>query len=705
MNTIIKELVPAEPQAAAAQPTAADAEQPAHGDPAPSPVPADAAVTPARIKAAFSAVEERVVRELILDGKRPDGRGPKDLRSIKCEVGLLPRAHGSAVFQRGETQALVTTVLGTGADEQRVDGIMDEYSKKFMLDYNMPSFAVGEVRPIRGPGRREIGHGALAERSVAPILPGPSQFPYTIRVVSDILESNGSSSMASVCGATLSLMDAGVPISDPVGGISIGLVQDEATGRHILLTDIIGDEDHFGDMDFKVAGTQRGVTGIQLDLKNHGITEEIIRETLEQAREARLEILRAMLRAIKRPREEISANAPRLIQIQINPEKIGMVIGPGGKTIRRLQEETGAKIDIDDTGVVTLSSLEAAGAEAARDKIVAMTEGVQVGRIYEGRVTSIKEFGAFVEILPGKDGLVHISELSDGYVSSVTDVCRVGDPMLVKAIAVDDQDRVKLSRKAALAERGQVDELAGRTRPPARRAVAATGAARAVADRGGPAAADRRRGVPAGRRRRRRDRAMAAATAETGAVRGGPDDGRSRPDRCVVVRRTWLGAVRVEPGDSSRVARRTRPPATGEISHGKTPCPARSRIPGSKPGPSRAPPSESPARRRCRHGVGGSPPAGGLAPALPTADEEPEITRRLRAQYAEISQLAGGLAHEIRNPLSTLSLNLDLLPRTFRTPRPRATAGCCSGSNGCSTRSTGCTISSRASCGSPGCRT
>ncbi len=300
----------------------------------------DEPVTVGRIKAAFTAVEERVVRELILDGKRPDGRGPHDLRSIRCEVSLLPRAHGSAIFQRGETQALVTTVLGTTADEQRVDGIMDEYSKKFMLDYNMPPFAVGEIRPIRGPGRREIGHGALAERSVAPILPSPAKFPYTIRVISDILESNGSSSMASVCGATLSLMDAGVPITDPVGGISIGLVQDEASGRHILLTDIIGDEDHFGDMDFKVAGTQRGVTGIQLDLKNKGITEQIIRETLEQAHEARLEILRAMLRAIKRPREEISANAPRLIQIQINPEKIGLIIGPGGKTIRRLQEET-----------------------------------------------------------------------------------------------------------------------------------------------------------------------------------------------------------------------------------------------------------------------------------------------------------------------------------------------------------------------------
>jgi polyribonucleotide nucleotidyltransferase len=416
--------------------------------------------TLAQVKSSFHHLEEKVVREMILEGRRPDGRGPHDIRPISCEVSILPKAHGSALFQRGETQALVTTVLGTTADEQRVDGIMEEYSKKFMLDYNMPPFAVGEVRPIRGPGRREIGHGALAERSVAPILPASNEFPYTVRVVSDILESNGSSSMASVCGATLSLMDAGVPISDPVGGISIGLVENAETGKFILLTDIIGDEDHFGDMDFKVAGTQRGVTGIQLDLKNLGITEEIIRETLNQAHEARLEILRAMLRAIKRPREAISSNAPRLIQIQINPEKIGLVIGPGGKTIRKLQEESGAKIDIEDSGIVTISSTEAAGAEAARDKIQAMTEGVQVGRIYEGRVSSIKDFGAFVEILPGKDGLVHISELSDGYVSSVTDICRVGDPMLVKAIAVDDQDRVKLSRKAALAERGQADPYA-----------------------------------------------------------------------------------------------------------------------------------------------------------------------------------------------------------------------------------------------------
>jgi polyribonucleotide nucleotidyltransferase len=416
--------------------------------------------TPLQVKTAYHALQERVVREMILDGYRPDGRGPKDLRPISCEVSLLPRAHGSAIFQRGETQALVTTVLGTSADEQRVDGIMEEFSKKFYLDYNMPSFAVGEVRPIRGPGRREIGHGMLAERSLAPVLPGTTEFPYTIRVVSDILESNGSSSMASVCGGTLSLMDAGVPISDPVGGISIGLVQDGPSGRYVLLTDIIGDEDHFGDMDFKVAGTQRGVTGIQLDLKNQGITEDIIKDTLDQAREARLEILRAMLRAIKRPREDISMNAPRLIQVQINPEKIGLVIGPGGKTIRKLQEDTGTKIDIEDTGVVTISSSSAEGAEACRDRIQAMTEGVKVGAIYDGRVTSIKDFGAFVEILPGKDGLVHISELSEGYVSSVGDLCRVGDIMPVKVILVDDQDRVKLSRKVALAERGLPDPYA-----------------------------------------------------------------------------------------------------------------------------------------------------------------------------------------------------------------------------------------------------
>ncbi|RLT14505.1 MAG: polyribonucleotide nucleotidyltransferase [Planctomycetota bacterium] len=425
----------------------------------------DAETNPSRVtevKKAFHAFEEHVVRTMILDGYRSDGRGPKDIRPISCEVSLLPCAHGSSLFQRGETQALVTTVLGTSSDEQKIDGVFDEYAKRFYLDYNMPSFSVGEVRPIRGPGRREIGHGMLAERSVAPIIPSKEDFPYTIRVISDILESNGSSSMASVCGATLSLMDAGVPISDPVGGISIGLVSDEKSGRFVLLTDIIGDEDHYGEMDFKVAGTQRGITGIQLDVKNHGLTEEIIRDTLAQAREARMEILRTMLRTIKRPREELSGKAPRLIQVQINPEKIGLLIGPGGKTIRRLEEETGAKIEVESSGLVTLSSPEAAAAEDARDRIQALTVGVQVGKIYEGKVIAIKDFGAFVEIMPGKDGLVHISELSDGYVQSVNEICRMGDTMLVKVIAVDEQDRVKLSRKAAMAERGIPDD-----RPPA----------------------------------------------------------------------------------------------------------------------------------------------------------------------------------------------------------------------------------------------
>jgi polyribonucleotide nucleotidyltransferase len=405
----------------------------------------------------WHGLEERAVRELILAGTRPDGRGYTALRSIACEVDLLPRVHGSALFQRGETQALVTVVLGTGKDEQRVDGLIDEYSKKFMLDYYFPSYSVGEVRPIRGPGRREIGHGALAERSVKPVLPDPDQFPYTIRVISDILESNGSSSMASVCGATLGLMAAGVPISNPVAGISVGLVK-QSEHDWKLLTDIIGDEDHYGDMDFKIAGSHKGITGIQLDLKIDGISPAIIEATLRQSREARLEILRAMLSAIRRPRTEISVHAPRLLRTRIDPDKIGLLIGPGGKTIRAIQESTGASIEVEDDGTVTVASHDAEGAMAAMAKVEALTASIQVGRIYEGRVTSVKDFGAFVELVPGKDGLCHISELSDEYVGSVSDVCRVGDIMRVKVIAVDDQDRVKLSRKVAmreLAEKGQ----------------------------------------------------------------------------------------------------------------------------------------------------------------------------------------------------------------------------------------------------------
>ncbi len=400
---------------------------------------------------AFHDLELRAVRDLILSGTRPDGRTATQLRNISCEVDVLPRVHGSAVFQRGETQALVTITLGTTRDEQRVDGLIDEYSKKFMLDYYFPSYSVGEVRPIRGPGRREIGHGALAERSVKPVLPDGEDFPYTIRVISDILESNGSSSMASVCGATLGLMSAGVPISNPVAGISIGLVK-ESSDNWTLLTDIIGDEDHYGDMDFKVAGTQNGITGIQLDLKITGIDAAIIKATLAQARDARLQILRVMLSTISQPSEEISMFAPRLLRTHIDPQKIGLLIGPGGKTIRSIQESTGAVIEVEDDGTVTIASADAEGAKAAMRKVEALTESVKIGKIYDGRVTSVKDFGAFVEIMPGKDGLCHISELADGYVQSVADVCKVGDEMPVKVIAIDDQDRVKLSRKAALRE-------------------------------------------------------------------------------------------------------------------------------------------------------------------------------------------------------------------------------------------------------------
>ena len=408
----------------------------------------------------WHALEEQAVRENILDGKRPDGRDYTSLRPIHCDVDLLPRVHGSALFQRGETQALITITLGTGKDEQRVDGLVDEYSKKFMLDYYFPSYSVGEVRPIRGPGRREIGHGALAERSVKPVLPDPDVFPYTIRVISDILESNGSSSMASVCGATLGLMAAGVPIANPVAGISVGLVK-QSEQKWVLLTDIIGDEDHYGDMDFKIAGSHQGITGIQLDLKIDGISPAIIEATLRQSREARLEILRNMLSAIRRPREEISPWAPRLLRTRIDPEKIGLLIGPGGKTIRAIQESSGASIEVEDDGTVTVASHDAEGAMAAMAKIEALTASIQIGRIYEGRVTSVKDFGAFVELVPGKDGLCHVSELSDEYVASVGDVCRVGDIMRVKVIAVDDQDRVKLSRKAAMREQAEAGNKGG----------------------------------------------------------------------------------------------------------------------------------------------------------------------------------------------------------------------------------------------------
>ncbi len=399
----------------------------------------------------LQAIEEEIICKQILEtGRRSDGRSPADIRPISAEVSFLPRTHGSALFTRGETQSVVVTTLGTARDEQIIDGLAEEYSKKFMLHYNFPPFCVGETRRIMGPGRREIGHGALAERSLEAILPAVESFPYTIRLSSEIMESNGSSSMASVCGGTLALMDAGVPISQPVAGISIGSVHDDS--RRILLTDIIGEEDHFGDMDFKVAGTGRGITGIQLDLKERFITQETIAQVLERARDARKSILREMLKVIDRPRPEISPYAPRILTIMINPEKIGAVIGPGGKGIRGIEAATGATIDIEDDGKVTISCLEMEGAIKAREIVEQIAEGVKVGKIYTGRVTGIKDFGAFVEIAPGQDGLCHISELSDGYVKSVTDVCKVGDVLKVKVILIDDQGRVKLSRKAVLRE-------------------------------------------------------------------------------------------------------------------------------------------------------------------------------------------------------------------------------------------------------------
>ena len=420
---------------------------------------AEGAITVGRFKSVWHDLEEKVIRDRILAGTRPDGRDHSSLRSIYCETDILPRVHGSSLFQRGETQAIVTVTLGTARDEQRVDGLQEEYSKKFMLDYNFPSFSVGECRPIRGPGRREIGHGVLAERSVAPVLPNSEQFPYTIRVISDITESNGSSSMASVCGATLGLMAAGVPISNPVAGISIGLVK-RSDDQWCLLTDILGSEDHFGDMDFKIAGTQNGITGIQLDLKIVGIGEDIIRATLKQSREARIEILRKMLTTIPRPRREIATSAPRLLRTKIAPDKIGALIGPGGKNIRGIQESTGCVIEVDDDGIVLVASTNKESAMEAMRQVEACTATVQIGKIYDGVVSSIKEFGAFVEILPGRDGLVHISELSSGYISNIDKVVGVGDPMKVLVIDVDEHDRVKLSRRRALEELGEEDELA-----------------------------------------------------------------------------------------------------------------------------------------------------------------------------------------------------------------------------------------------------
>jgi len=417
------------------------------------------------LKRILEKIEGQVVRKLLLDGKRPDGRGYKDIRPITCEVGILPRSHGSALFTRGETQALVSVTLGTIRDAQIIDGLLDEYAQSFTLHYNFPPFSVGEVRPIRGPGRREIGHGVLAERALEPVRPPEDKFAYTVRVVSDITESNGSSSMASVCGGSLALMDAGVPISRAVAGISIGMVSD-GNGRHELLTDIIGEEDHFGDMDFKIAGTADGITAIQLDIKVQGLEHEIVVEALQQAKQARLEILEIMGKVISRPRAELSKYAPKLITVEIDPEYIGKVIGPAGKMIKSIQEQTDTTIEIEEDGTIYISCMGGDGHLKAKEIIESLTQPPRVGRIYrQSKVVAVRDFGAFVEITPGVEGLCHISELSDGYVRNVEDVCKVGDLIPVKLMAIDEQGRFKLSRRAALAELRKEEEK----KPAARR--------------------------------------------------------------------------------------------------------------------------------------------------------------------------------------------------------------------------------------------
>jgi polyribonucleotide nucleotidyltransferase len=411
----------------------------------------DCEFTPDQVCDVLEAIETEIVVDMIMnEDKRSDGRGPQDLRKITCEIGVLPRVHGSALFTRGETQALVIATLGTSRDEQIIDGLTEEYSKKFILHYNFPPFCVGEVKRVGATSRREIGHGALAERSLERVLPSPDKFPYTVRLVSEIMESNGSSSMASVCGGTLALMDAGVPIAQPVAGISVGMVRNDS--GHKMLIDITGEEDHFGDMDFKVSGTQRGITGIQLDIKIRGLTVEQVREALALAKTTRMELLRNMLEVIAKPRSETSKYAPRILTIKINPDKIGKVIGPGGKGIKGIEGSTGASVDIEEDGTIHVSCVDAAAAQRALEMVEAVAQDVKLGRIYSGRVTSVKDFGAFVEVTPGQDGLCHISELSDGFVKQVADVCSVGDEVRVKVIAIDDHGRVKLSRRQAIIE-------------------------------------------------------------------------------------------------------------------------------------------------------------------------------------------------------------------------------------------------------------
>ena len=398
------------------------------------------------VEKAFSALESEIVRGRILSGlPRIDGRDTRTVRPITIRTGVLPRTHGSALFTRGETQALVVTTLGTDRDAQIIDAIEGEYRQPFLLHYNFPPYSVGEIGQVGSPKRREIGHGRLAKRGVQAVMPKPEQFPYTVRVVSEITESNGSSSMASVCGASLSLMDAGVPIKAPVAGIAMGLIKEE--DRFAVLTDIIGDEDHLGDMDFKVAGTRDGVTALQMDIKIDGITREIMEQALAQAREGRLHILGRMNEAIVKPRQELSEYAPRYTTLRINPEKIRDVIGKGGVTIRSITEETGATIDINDDGTVKIAAVDKAAGDEARRRIEQITADVEAGQIYEGKVVRIMDFGAFVAILPGRDDMVHISQICDERVQNVSDKLAVGDMVKVRVMEIDKQGRIRLSMK------------------------------------------------------------------------------------------------------------------------------------------------------------------------------------------------------------------------------------------------------------------
>ncbi len=403
------------------------------------------------ISAVLKDLEKEIMRSMILDKEtRIDGRKFNEIRPINCEIGVLPRTHGSAIFTRGETQVLAVTTLGSSEDEQRIESPAGQEFKHFILHYNFTPFSVGEVRPLRGPARRDIGHGALAERALAAVVPLPDDFLYTIRVVSEVLESNGSSSMATVCGGCLAMMDAGVPIRDMVAGIAMGLIMDQESGKSVILSDILGDEDHLGDMDFKVAGTQEGITALQMDIKVKGISRDILKKALMQAKEGREFILSRMQDVISRPRKELSKYAPRVTNLTISPEKIKDLIGPGGKTIKAIVAETGAKIDIEDTGEVHVFSVSPDAAERAVKEIERITRVPKVGEVYEGVVKRIVDFGAFVEILPGTDGLLHISQIENRRINNVRDVLKEGDRVKVKVIGIDDQNRIKLSRKALL---------------------------------------------------------------------------------------------------------------------------------------------------------------------------------------------------------------------------------------------------------------